>query len=74
VIAVLLGAMVARDYARPEVVEAQGAFSGVQVSPQNGAPFLFDSRTGEIVWYFENGKIAAQWRLTKPGQPLIVEK
>jgi hypothetical protein len=71
VIAVFLGMLVFKQYVRPDVVaQAQGGFAGVQVSPQQGQAYVFDSRTGDIVWY-DGPKVLVHRRLAKVGQPLV---
>jgi hypothetical protein len=55
VIAVFLGMIAAREYWGPVgVVQAQGAFAGVQFSgPGLG---FFDTRSGEVVFYQGTGR------------------
>jgi hypothetical protein len=51
-------------------VSAQGApFAGVQFSDWG----FFDTRTGEIYHYYNNGTLGFKHRLTKLGEPLVVE-
>ena len=65
-IAVLLGVIALRGYAGPEVVQAQGAFSGVQYNNE----VLFDTRTGDL-WIYSGQKLDRHWRMTKLGQPWV---
>jgi hypothetical protein len=75
IIAVMLAVIAANQLASPRVASAQGPFTGVQFDAK--ANSFFDSRTGEV-WYYDSvngtGKLAFKERLTKLGQPLVVEK
>ena len=74
VIAILLAMVVLKQYVSPEtVVQAQGAFAGVQFAQSAGYPYFFDTRTGEIFGYSVPG-VFQKYRLTKLGSPLVVEK
>jgi len=68
VIAGLLGVIALRPYVGPEVVQAQGAFSGVQFGASSYS--FFDSRTGEIYHYHDDGNYQ-KWRLNKLGQNAV---
>jgi hypothetical protein len=49
VVAIFLGVIALRPYVSPEVVQAQGAFSGVQMSGFGpGYVGFFDSKTGQV--------------------------
>jgi hypothetical protein len=48
------------------VVQAQGAFSGVQYNNE----VLFDTRTGDL-WIYSGQKLDRHWRMTKLGQPWV---
>src|ERR1700733_8675010 len=50
VIVGLLGVIALRPYVGPDVVQAQGAFSGVQFTNDKENKWFFDTRTGNI-WY-----------------------
>jgi hypothetical protein len=75
-IAVLLGVIALRPYVGPEVVQAQGAFSGVQGVllniPQNEFSF-FDARSGDF-WYYHSNQVTHKWHLTGLGQPIVKER
>jgi len=69
-IALALIAIASNRYVNPETTQAQGSFSGVQFSATPRGDEFFDSRTGELWWYNEDGNLAGKYRLSKLGQPL----
>ena len=71
VIAGLLGVIALRPYLGPEVVQAQGTFSGVQYV--GGYVNFFDSRTGEL-WNYALPQKPARCRLIRLGQPFVCDK
>ena len=74
VIAVLLGVIAIRPYVSPEVVQAQGALSGVQVWYGDvQSPKFFDNRTGEV-WGYSIGRPEPKSRLTGVGGQLVKDK
>ena len=74
VIAVLLGVIAIRAYVSPEVVQAQGSLSGVQVWYGDVAsPKFFDPRTGEV-WGYSGGKLEAKYRLSGVGAAYVRDK
>ncbi len=70
VIAGLLGVIALRPYVGPEVVQAQGAFAGVQYSALGVGFSFFDPRTGDLWVYNSGGSLAGNQRLTRLGQPM----
>jgi hypothetical protein len=70
VIAGFLGLIALRPFVGPEVVQAQGVFSGVQFASATCSLCFFDSRTGE----FWNPKSGEHSKLTKLGQDLVPMK
>jgi hypothetical protein len=70
VIAGLLGVIALRPYVGPEVVQAQGSFSGVQFTGDANSGSFFDSKTGEV-WTYIQGRPQLKRRLTKLGQPMV---
>jgi hypothetical protein len=76
VIALLLAAIVFKQYVSPDAVAlAQGQFAGVQYGGHSqGVDSFFDPRTGEVWVYELSGALFKKFRLTKLGQPLTVEK
>ena len=72
-IAVLLGVIAARPYVGPEVVQAQGAFSGVQYGPTSQSQNFFDARTGDL-WGYLGDRVLYRGNVTKLGQPIVTEK
>jgi len=69
VIAALLAVIALRPYVGPEVVQAQGAFAGVQFAEySNGSYGFFDARTGEI-WGCGGGGTIHKRRLTVSVRP-----
>jgi len=75
IIAITLSVIASNQLVSPRVAGAQGTFGGVQFSSAGGYSYFFDSRTGEI-WSYSigDGKMQAKRRLTKIGQPMLVEK
>jgi disulfide bond formation protein DsbB len=81
VIAFLLLLIACNQYINPESkARAEGPFAGLQFSVTPTTIHLFDTRTGEIWVYNDewnndpsNGHLRRKYRLTKPGQPLVVE-
>jgi hypothetical protein len=74
VIAVLLGVIELKQYVSPDTVaHAQGAYAGLQFGAAGHDQQFFDPRTGEI-WYYSGSTLYNHLRLTKLGQPLVVEK
>jgi hypothetical protein len=75
VIALLLAAIVFKQYISPNAVAlAQGPFAGVQYSSDRGGPTFFDTRTGEVWAYYIEGTVRNKYRVSKLGQPLVIEK
>jgi hypothetical protein len=81
VIAFLLLLIACNQYANPESkVRAEGTFAGSQFSATDVSINLFDTRTGEIWVYSRHpnlgplGHVDSKFKLTKPGQPLVVEQ
>jgi hypothetical protein len=73
VIAVLLGVIAAKDYLRPEGVQAQGVGLQFAGGPYNGDMSFFDPRTGDIAIYTD-GHLTHKRRMTKLGEPMNKEK
>jgi hypothetical protein len=76
VTAAALVALAANQYINPKATaQAQGAAGELKFSDGNpGVVTFFDGRTGEVVEYLPSGQVSRKWRLTKVGQPLLVEK
>ena len=81
VIAFLLLLIACNQYINPESkARAEGPFGGLQFSVGAGEIYLFDTRTGEIWVYSRHpnlgplGHVDSKFKLTKPGQPLVVEQ
>jgi hypothetical protein len=71
VIAAMLGLIAIRPFVSPDAVaHAQGPFTGVQVNLSS----FFDSRTGDIWGYKQDGTLDKHLRLTKLGSPLLEVK
>jgi hypothetical protein len=75
IIAIALAVIASNQIVSPRVASAQGTFAGLQFTGGGGWSYFFDSRTGEI-WSYSigDGKMQAKRRLTKIGQPMVVEK
>jgi hypothetical protein len=74
VIALLLALIACDKYVNPESkARAEGPFAGLQFSASGAWINLFDTRTGEI-WEYNGHDLGIKYRLTKPGQPLVVEQ
>jgi hypothetical protein len=75
IIAIALAVIASNQIVSPRVASAQGTFAGLQFTSGGGWSYFFDSRTGEI-WSYSigDGKMQAKRRLTKIGQPMVVEK
>jgi hypothetical protein len=83
VIAVMLAAMLSKPYIdKPEPVAKPepARFAAVQFVYLGGAPYFFDTRTGEVWGYnttqgygIPDGSLTAKYRLVKLGQPLVKE-
>ena len=76
VIALLLAAIVFKQYVSPDAVAlAQGQFAGVQYGGFSGSNYsFFDTRTGEVSAYYNDGTVQLKHRVTKLGQPSVIEK
>jgi len=78
VIALMLILIACNQYVSPAVTaSAQAPFAGAQFSASDSGFRIFDTRTGEIWYYdtynFQQGKLTRKLRLTKLGQPPVLE-
>jgi hypothetical protein len=75
VIAVLLAVIAFKQYVSPDaVVQAQGAFAGVQYTGSPAWDSFFDVRTGEVYGYFEGKVLQRHYRLTTLGASPVTVK
>ncbi len=75
IIAITLSVIASNQLISPRVANAQGSLAGLQFTGGGGWSYFFDSRTGEIWSYsIADGKMQAKRRLTKIGEPMVVEK
>ena len=70
IIAIMVTVIASNELTSPRVANAQGPFIGIQWAAGRG---FFDSRTGEIWNYGQEGKLKLDGRLAKLGQSLAIE-
>jgi hypothetical protein len=74
VIAVLLAMIVFKQYVSPDTIaRADGPFAGVQYSGPNAYSF-FDTKTGQLSLYNDDGIAVTMYRFTSVGSPLTKVK
>ena len=71
IIALLLAVIALKPLFQPQPAMAQGNFSSVQFSSSPGGLKFFDTRTGEIWLYQENGgQMYQHFKITQLGKPV----